>query len=201
VTDITSYRFPRSVQRHYERLTGFPEGLLVLGDALGSFNPFYRQGMSAAALQAQALQQLLMERAAGSRGLEGLELSFFPKAAEIIVTPWTLTTNQDLAYPQTQGERPAELQERTPYFITWIPLPPKATRCTDCWSRYSIWPGRSRPYGRIRCGAALRRTSGNAASRGERKRTGVSAGPNYGGGGDFVTTRRAHPTTAGVRCH
>jgi 2-polyprenyl-6-methoxyphenol hydroxylase-like FAD-dependent oxidoreductase len=116
VTDITSYRFPRSVQRHYERLTSFPEGLLVLGDAISSFNPFYGQGMSSAALQVQTLQQLLTESAAESRGLEGLALAFFPQAAEIIVTPWTLTAIQDLAYPQTQGERPANLEEEAQYF-------------------------------------------------------------------------------------
>ena len=37
VTNITHYRFPTSVQRHYERLTTFPEGFLVLGDAISSF--------------------------------------------------------------------------------------------------------------------------------------------------------------------
>ena len=68
VTDITSYRFPTSVQRHYERLTTFPEGFVVLGDAISSFNPFYGQGMSSAALQVQALQQLLTSapRSAGT---------------------------------------------------------------------------------------------------------------------------------------
>ena len=83
VSDITTYRFPTSVQRHYERLTTFPEGFLVLGDAISSFNPFYGQGMSSAALQVQALQQLLAERAAGAQGLDGLALSFFPPAAQI----------------------------------------------------------------------------------------------------------------------
>jgi hypothetical protein len=117
VANITHYRFPTSVQRHYERLTTFPDGFLVLGDAISSFNPFYGQGMSSAALQVQALQRLLNTRAAGGGGLEKLALSFFERAAEIILTPWTLTANQDLAYPQTEGERPSALQERIQYLM------------------------------------------------------------------------------------
>ncbi|HEV8711397.1 MAG TPA: hypothetical protein VGX03_01040 [Candidatus Binatia bacterium] len=116
VADIMHYRFPTSVHRHYEQLTAFPERFLVLGDAICSFNPVYGQGMSVAALQVQALQQLLTERAAEAQGLEGLALAFFPRAAEAIVTPWTLATNQDLAYPQTRGERPPTLEESAQYF-------------------------------------------------------------------------------------
>ena len=32
------------------------------------------------------------------------------------MTPWTLAANQDLAYPRTQGERPADLAEGAQYF-------------------------------------------------------------------------------------
>jgi 2-polyprenyl-6-methoxyphenol hydroxylase-like FAD-dependent oxidoreductase len=116
VADITCYRFPTSVQRHYERLTTFPERFVVLGDAISSFNPVYGQGMSSAALQVQALQQLLAERAAAGWGLDGLALSFFPKAAKIIETPWTLAAGRDFGYPKTQGQRPADLEESTQYF-------------------------------------------------------------------------------------
>ena len=116
VADITTHRFPTSVLRHYERLRAFPEGLLVLGDALSSFNPVYGQGMSSAALQVKALQQVLQERVAGGQELEGLALAFFPKAAETIRTPWTLAANQDFAFPQTQGERPTDLMARRQYF-------------------------------------------------------------------------------------
>jgi 2-polyprenyl-6-methoxyphenol hydroxylase-like FAD-dependent oxidoreductase len=116
VADIATYRFPTSLRRHYERLTAFPKGLLVLGDAISSFNPVYGQGMSSAALQVQALQQALEERATEPQGLDGLARSFFPKAAEVIDTPWALAAGQDLAFPQTRGERPANFEERAQYF-------------------------------------------------------------------------------------
>ena len=72
--------------------------------------------MSVAALQVRALQQLLTERGAESQGLEGLALAFFPKAAEVILTPWILAVGQDLAYPQTTGERPPNMAESAQYF-------------------------------------------------------------------------------------
>jgi 2-polyprenyl-6-methoxyphenol hydroxylase-like FAD-dependent oxidoreductase len=116
VADITAYRFPTSVRRHYERLTTFPEGLVVLGDAISSFNPVYGQGMSSAALQAEAFQQVLAGREAGRKGLDGLALDFFPQAAEIIETPWNLAAGRDFAYAETQGQRPTDLEESSRYF-------------------------------------------------------------------------------------
>ena len=116
VADLVQYRFPSSLRRHYEHLTAFPEGFLVLGDAICSFNPVYGQGMSVAALQVRALQQLLTERGAEAHGLNGLALAFFPQAAEVILTPWALAVGQDLAYPQTTGERPPNMAESAQYF-------------------------------------------------------------------------------------
>jgi 2-polyprenyl-6-methoxyphenol hydroxylase-like FAD-dependent oxidoreductase len=116
VEDLTTYRFPTSLRHHYERLTTVPEGLVVLGDAVSSVNPFYGQGMSAAALQAQALQQMLSEQAAGARGLDGLAGDFFPKAAAIVERPWTLAGLRDFAYPGTLGERHTDLEEQAQYF-------------------------------------------------------------------------------------
>ena len=122
VAEIVQYKYPVSVLRHYEQLTAFPDGFLLLGDALCSFNPIYGQGMSSAALQVRELQQELTERAAGSGGLEGLALAFFPKAAEAVTTPWTLAANADFAYPMTKGERPANEKEDHAYFGALIGL-------------------------------------------------------------------------------
>jgi 2-polyprenyl-6-methoxyphenol hydroxylase-like FAD-dependent oxidoreductase len=115
VSEITPCRFPTSVLRHYDRLPTFPERFVVLGHALSSFSPVYGQGMSAAALQVQALQRVLRTRATGGEGLAGLARAFFPQAAEVIRTPWTLAASRDLAYPQTQGERPADLAKNAQY--------------------------------------------------------------------------------------
>jgi flavin-dependent dehydrogenase len=115
--EITHHRFPTSIQRHYERMPSFPEGFVTIGDSICSFNPVYGQGMSSAALQVGVLRQMLRERAAQGEGLRGLAAAFFPKAAEVISTPWTLAANFDFAYPQTRGERPPALAEGARYFL------------------------------------------------------------------------------------
>ena len=107
LTDIAHYRFPASTCRHYERMSRFPEGFLVIGDAVCCFNPVYGQGLSAAALQVRALRQVLNEHAS-DHGLDGIAPVFFSKVAEVNSAPWVLAANLDLAYPQTRGERPPE---------------------------------------------------------------------------------------------
>ena len=52
----------------------------------------------------------------GRGDLTGLAGTYFPKAAEIIATPWTLAAGRDLAFPRTAGQRPADLEESTQYF-------------------------------------------------------------------------------------
>ena len=76
-----AYRYPSSVRNRYDRLTRFPDGLVVLGDAVCTLNPIYGQGMTVAALEAAALHRhlangrplrpQLLRTSAGSAGSPG----------------------------------------------------------------------------------------------------------------------------------
>ncbi|MGW5364115.1 FAD-dependent oxidoreductase [Actinopolymorpha pittospori] len=102
-------RFPESIRRRYEQLDRFPEGYLVVGDALCSFNPLYGQGMSVAALEALLLERLLREHDGDLSG------RFFPAAAELVDTPWNLTTAGDLQFAHVEGEPSPEMLEMEEY--------------------------------------------------------------------------------------
>lgn len=101
LSEIHPYRYPSSLRRHYEKLNRFPEGYLVIGDAFASFNPIYGQGITSAAMQAQALSQLLQ----GRRSLQRLWRPFFKRAAGVVQTPWQLAVGEDFRYRETEGRK------------------------------------------------------------------------------------------------
>jgi 2-polyprenyl-6-methoxyphenol hydroxylase-like FAD-dependent oxidoreductase len=55
-------RFPSSRRRHFEAPEALPQGYLVIGDALCSFNPVYGQGMTMSALESEILDACLRDR-------------------------------------------------------------------------------------------------------------------------------------------
>jgi 2-polyprenyl-6-methoxyphenol hydroxylase-like FAD-dependent oxidoreductase len=106
---VARYGFPESVRRHFERLDGFPRGLLPIGDAICRFNPVYGQGMSVAALEACLLKKLLERLAEDGDPIAGLASTFFAEMQTLIETPWSVAM-LDFAFPETRGQRPTDFE-------------------------------------------------------------------------------------------
>jgi 2-polyprenyl-6-methoxyphenol hydroxylase-like FAD-dependent oxidoreductase len=99
---IVQHRFPSNLRRRYERLRRLPAGLVVLGDAVCSFNPIYGQGMSASAIAAETLAGCLDER----RPAAQLPRRFQARLAKALDAPWTLAAGEDFRYPGVTGPKP-----------------------------------------------------------------------------------------------
>jgi 2-polyprenyl-6-methoxyphenol hydroxylase-like FAD-dependent oxidoreductase len=138
--------------RHYETVVDFPQGLIPIGDAVCRFNPVYGQGMSVAAREASILADLLRRRAGDGQGLAGLPQDYLAGVQPWIAGAWSMSTTPDLAYPETRGERPPDLEHTLEFAsalhrvaardpeIHELPWPRSATspaRTTTCTSRTS----------------------------------------------------------------
>jgi 2-polyprenyl-6-methoxyphenol hydroxylase-like FAD-dependent oxidoreductase len=107
--EITQYPFPSNLRRRYEQLERFPDGLLVTGDGIASFNPIYGQGMTVAALDA-----LQLHHALASSGRENVATNFFERAGTVVDDVWNIAVGSDFELPQTEGSKP-----RGTAFFNW----------------------------------------------------------------------------------
>lgn len=104
LTDVHLSRSTSNVRHYLDKAPHWPEGLVVLGDALGTFNPAYGQGMSVAAFGARVLGREL-ERAGGPDA-PGLARRVLRGAARPVDAAWAMAVGQDVLYPATRGGRP-----------------------------------------------------------------------------------------------
>ncbi len=100
VGDVVHYRVPSNRWRRYDKMRRIPDGLLVLGDAVCSFNPIYGQGMTVAAIEAIVLRDSLR------RGGRGLTRRFTGAAAKKVRVAWQTAVASDLSLPEVPGPRP-----------------------------------------------------------------------------------------------
>jgi len=114
VSPVARMIYPANRFRHYERSRTLPHGLIPLGDALCSFNPTYGQGMTSAALQAQALFDTLAGRTRED-SLDDLTRVYLERAADVARMPWRQANYADFLYPTTQGNRDMFTAEEMKY--------------------------------------------------------------------------------------
>ncbi|MBB5870065.1 2-polyprenyl-6-methoxyphenol hydroxylase-like FAD-dependent oxidoreductase [Allocatelliglobosispora scoriae] len=124
-----SFRFPASVRRRYERLTRFPDRLLVMGDAACSFNPVYGQGMSVSAIEAMALRDRLR------LGTPPAPLDFLADIARVIDVPWEISAGGDLDFPGVEGRRTLKVRMGNAYIARLQYAATKDPKITDGYMR------------------------------------------------------------------
>ena len=104
LSPIFTYRMKGGLRRHYERMDRWPDGFLVMGDALCCFNPLYSQGMSVCAMEAEALRLAiapLRDGEAIARSVRSAQRA----VAEAVEPSWGMARSEDLRFPETEGER------------------------------------------------------------------------------------------------
>jgi 2-polyprenyl-6-methoxyphenol hydroxylase-like FAD-dependent oxidoreductase len=108
LTTPVPYRYSSNLWHHYERMRRFPDGFVVLGDAVCSTNPRFGQGLSAAAEAAVELGHCLAGRS--RPGLGGLAVLFQRRLASALGAFWSRARRDDLEIPAVAGRRPPLLR-------------------------------------------------------------------------------------------
>jgi 2-polyprenyl-6-methoxyphenol hydroxylase-like FAD-dependent oxidoreductase len=99
---VVGYRRTENRRRHYESLR-MPDGFVVVGDAACAFNPVYGQGMSAAALTAEALDRCLADHLARHDAVAGVSALAQMAVAKANAGAWMVAIGEDHRYPETRG--------------------------------------------------------------------------------------------------
>nr|WP_193553506.1 pyridine nucleotide-disulfide oxidoreductase [Streptomyces orinoci] len=148
LTDVHLTRTTVNRRRFYERSPSWPEGYLVLGDAVASFNPIYGQGMTVAAQCALALRAELT----GGGGLTGPGLARRAQraAARPVSGAWSLATGDDMRYPGATGNRSAVAVRLTHGYFqrlvrTSMCRPAVSRALLDVMTLSEPWPALVRP--------------------------------------------------------
>lgn len=100
ISNVAVHRQTGNRRHHYEKVPDWPDGLLVVGDALCAFNPIYGQGITVAACEA-----LLLRRALVAGLGPGYARRLLRKFATVVSLPWAISTSEDLRYPTSIGRQ------------------------------------------------------------------------------------------------
>ncbi|MFF5676310.1 NAD(P)/FAD-dependent oxidoreductase [Streptomyces hygroscopicus] len=94
LTSVAVSRVGANRRLYPERLDSWPEGLLVVGDALAAFNPIYGHGMSSAARAAAALDTELERSGVG----DGTARRAQRAISAAVDDPWIMAASKDVEY-------------------------------------------------------------------------------------------------------
>lgn len=95
-----TFRKARNIFKRFSSLRQWPQGFLVIGDALANFNPVYGQGMTSAVLAAEAIasQAKLLSNPARYKRLQS-------RVSRRLLGPWVMAMLEDMRWIETKGLR------------------------------------------------------------------------------------------------
>lgn len=112
LSDVALYGNTQNRWRRFGRLSRFPDGLVILGDAACSLNPRYGQGMTVAALSAEALERELAVYAAQRGSLHGFSHHFQRRLESVLTVPWQMALLEDRLWVAHFSGQPPSLIQR-----------------------------------------------------------------------------------------
>ncbi|MFF6994715.1 FAD-dependent oxidoreductase [Streptomyces sp. NPDC008313] len=90
-------------RRFFEKVRDWPDGFVVIGDSVATYNPVYGHGMSVAAQGVVALRDHVAEHGIAAPGLARRAQR---AVCRPVATAWKLATSTDILYPGAIGKQP-----------------------------------------------------------------------------------------------
>lgn len=116
VSEPRQRAFPASCWRRYDQLPRLPEGYVVSGDAVCSFDPRFGHGMTVAVIEALETGRVLDDG-----GLERAGERLLAAAGWAVRDAWDLATGSALANPRIDGPRPLSWRVTNAYLQRLLP--------------------------------------------------------------------------------
>jgi 2-polyprenyl-6-methoxyphenol hydroxylase-like FAD-dependent oxidoreductase len=102
------FRVMKSLRHHFEQMAHWPQGLLVIGDAMCNFDPIHGQGMTIAAMEAEILGNALAEQRINPQ--PDFEVRVLQQMQTALESAWWLTLVADLRWPGVEYKGHLSLQ-------------------------------------------------------------------------------------------
>ncbi|MFI8206682.1 NAD(P)/FAD-dependent oxidoreductase [Streptomyces sp. NPDC085937] len=107
ISDVATTRSTANHRRYYEKMKAWPDGYLVLGDAIASYNPVYGHGLTVAAQCAIAVRDVLRST---NLTAPGTARSLQCAASKPVAAAWDLAVGQDALYPGAADTPPTAVE-------------------------------------------------------------------------------------------
>jgi 2-polyprenyl-6-methoxyphenol hydroxylase-like FAD-dependent oxidoreductase len=114
LSDVATTRATANQRRYYEKAKRWPDGFVVLGDAIAGYNPVYGHGLTVAAQCALAVRNILRTTRLTAPGTaQRLQRA----AARPVGAAWDLAVGQDAFYPGAADTAPGILDRSLAWFV------------------------------------------------------------------------------------